>query len=130
MRAMLFLALLVPFSTLAVAADERAADRTAIELVVDALNNPSAAPSAIWAPGVNGPAERAKLTGGPLSEVFGGRLVPGPIEFPSVNTAVVHARQTQIALPTAPATGPHSISLRIMMKRVRAGWRITGISRG
>jgi hypothetical protein len=122
MKALSILALLLPLSVWA----SEASDRADIEKTIAALNDPSAAPSAVWAPGVDGPAERTKLTGGPMSEVFGGRISPGFIEFPARRTALVHATQTQFGSLILPRT----VSVLIMMKKVRGGWRIQEIRPG
>jgi hypothetical protein len=105
-------------------ADE-AADRADIQKVVAALNNASARPTDVWARGVDGAAERAKLiSGAPMSEVFGGKISAASIQFPARRIALVYATQTQFGSLIL----SRSISLVIMMKKVRGGWRITGIS--
>ena len=120
---MKILRLLAPFLTLAFSLTAWADDRAGVEKTIAGLNNPSAKPSAVWAPGVHGPDERAKLTGGPMSEVGGGRIAVGTIQFPSRRAAVVSATQTQFGS----IFGIRSIPLVIKMKKLRAGWRITEI---
>jgi hypothetical protein len=123
MKALSILALLLPLSVWA----SEASDRADIEKTIAALNDSAAAPSAVWAPGVDGPAQRAKtLPGSPMSEVFGGRISPGSIEFPARRTALVHATQTQFGSLILSRTVP----VLIMMRKVRGGWRIQEIRPG
>jgi len=119
MRALPLLALLL---TLPLWADE-ASDRAAIAKTIAAFNNRDSPPSTVWAPGVDGAEERAKLTGGPMSEVGAGRISIVAIQFPARRTAFVSATQTQFGS----LFGVRSISLGIKMKRLRRGWRITEI---
>ena len=102
----------------------RADDRADIEKVIAALNDPAAAPSSVWAPGVDGAAERAKLSTRPMSEVFSGKIVSRSIQFPGRRIAQVDATVTQFgSLWIIPRTVP----LVVTMRKLRAGWRITGL---
>src|SRR5579863_9875117 len=119
MKTLLMLAVLLPVSAWAEeAADRFAADRSAIDKVVAALNDPSAAPSSVWAPGVDGKSERAKLsTGGPMSEVFSGRISIRSILFLTRKVAMVDATQAQFGSLLVSRTVP----LVLTMKKVRTG---------
>lgn len=121
MKTLLLAALLLPAGAWA----DEASDRAAIEKVIAALNDPAAAPSAVWAPGVDGPAERAKLSSGPMSEVFSGRITSRSIQFPRRRLALVDATVTQFG---SLWIVPRSVPVVVSMRRLRAGWRITGLS--
>ena len=116
------IALLLLMGCLPVRGDE-AADRRAVQKTIDALNNPDASPASVWAPGVDGAAERAKLTRGPLSETYGGPVNTSSILFPDAQTATILATQTHFTI----SLYSRSILLQIRMKKVQAGWRIVEI---
>jgi hypothetical protein len=123
MKMLLFLALLWPAS---VWADE-AADRVAIEKVMAALKDPAAA---VWAPGVDGQAERAKLAGGgpvsgggPMSEVFFAGVALQSIQFITTDVALVDASETWVGSLIVSRTVP----VVLVLKKVGADWRVAAL---
>jgi hypothetical protein len=120
------LLLLVLFSPAALWADE-AADRAAIERVMLALKDPAAA---VWAPGVDGQAERAKLlaggpvsAGGPMSEVFFAGVALRSIQFVTPDVALVDASETWVGSLIVSRTVP----VVLVLKKVGADWRIAAL---
>jgi hypothetical protein len=117
MKILVLFTLLLPAGARA----DEAADRAAIEKTIAALSDAAAKPADVWAPGVDGAVERRKLSTGPMSEVFSGKISTQSIRFVTRRIAMVDASQTQFGSTIL----SRSVPLVLMLKKVRKGWRIS-----
>jgi hypothetical protein len=103
-----------------------ATDRASIGMTMAALNDPAAKASDVWAPGVDGAAERRKLSTGPMSEVYGGKISSQSIRFVTPKIALVDATQSRFGSLIL----SQNVPLVLMLKKVRKGWRISELRVG